>query len=68
LGGAALLFPLYPSICQQLLAETGIDSAYIQSGMLIKPPYDEKLALDWCKKPDDLFLLNAGQVRNPKLM
>lgn len=72
LEGAAL----YPNICQQLRQETGIDPEYMQSGMLIKPPFDEKLALDWCeknkiaveKKAADLFLPHVGQVRNPKLM
>jgi glycine oxidase len=72
LEGAAL----YPEICQQLLDETGIDPEYIQSGMLIKPPYDEKRALNWCAKnciaveklAGDLFLPHVAQVRNPALM
>lgn len=72
LAGAAR----YPQICQQLLQETGIDPEYIQSGMCIKPPYDEALALDWCKRNQipverqsgDLFLPSVGQVRNPRLM
>jgi glycine oxidase len=66
----------YPAVCQRLLQETGIDPEYIQSGMRIKPPYDEELALSWCNKnhipveqqAGDLFLPNVGQVRNPRLM
>lgn len=72
LAGAAL----YPEICQQLLKDTGIDPEYIQSGMLIKPPYDKILALDWCKnnhvpveqQSENLLLPSVGQVRNPKLL
>lgn len=72
LEGAAL----YPEICQQLKQETGIDPEYIQSGLLIKPPFNEKLALDWCqhnqiaieKQAENLFLPHVGQVRNPALM
>jgi glycine oxidase len=72
LEGAAL----YPDICQQLRQQTGIDPEYIQSGLLIKPPFDVRLALSWCqqnniaveKQAEDLFLPHVGQVRNPILM
>jgi glycine oxidase len=72
LRGAAL----YPAICAQLLQDTGINPEYIQSGMLIKPPYDKALALDWCQKNqiavelqgEDLFLPSVGQVRNPRIL
>lgn len=72
LAGAAL----YPEICQQLLKDTGIDPEYIQSGMLIKPPYDKTLALDWCKnnhipvkqQSESLLLPSVGQVRNPRIL
>lgn len=67
---------LYPSICEQLLHETGIDPELRQCGMLIKPPYDEKLATDWCKRNmvdfeiinQDLLLPGVAQVRNPRLL
>lgn len=38
----------YEQICQQLLKETGIDAEYIQSGMLILPPFVDAKALTWC--------------------
>jgi len=72
LAGAAM----YPDICQQLLQDTGINPEYVQSGMLVKPPYDKTLALDWCKKnnilveqkSDNLLLPSVGQVRNPRIL
>jgi glycine oxidase len=67
---------LYPSLCQQLLLETGIDPEYINSGMLIKPPFDKDAALTWCKtnhisvaqKGDNLLLTDVSQVKPPKLL
>jgi len=72
LAGAAR----YPEICAQLLAETGIDSEYTQSGMRIKPPFDVALAQSWCaknhvlfeQKGDDLLLPNVAQVKPPHLL
>lgn len=72
LAGAAL----YPALCERLFVETDIDPEHIQSGMLIKPPFDQALALNWCEKnnipfeqrDDNLFLPEVAQVRNPKLM
>jgi glycine oxidase len=72
LPGAAL----YPKICAQLLAETGIDPKYLQSGMLIKPPFDKEQALNWCaknnipveQKADDLLLPTVAQVKPPHLL
>lgn len=72
LAGAAL----YPKICQQLLQDTGIDPEYVQSGLLIKPPYEKNLALEWCEKnhipveqqSENLLLPSVGQVRNPKIL
>jgi glycine oxidase len=67
---------LYPEVCQQLQDETGIDPEYTRSGMLIKPDFDHKTALDWCRKfnvpiervGEDLLLKDVAQVRNPRLM
>lgn len=67
---------LYPQVCEQLLAETGIDPELTQSGMLIKPPYDLASAKHWCEKNqftfeqigDDLLLPQVNQVRNPRLL
>lgn len=67
---------LYPDICEQLLRETGISPELNQCGMLIKPPYDQSLATDWCKRNkldfelinQDLFIPSVAQVRNPRLL
>jgi glycine oxidase len=67
---------LYPQICAALKHETGIDPEYTQSGMLIQPPFDAALALDWCAKNniktqqvgENLLLPQVAQVRNPRLM
>ena len=72
LAGAAL----YPEICQNLLAETGIDAEYLQSGMLVKAPFDAALAQSWCAKNgvafqqqgNDLLLPNVAQVKPPHLL
>jgi len=72
LAGASL----YPALAEQLRAETGIDPECIRSGMLIKPPFDKDLALDWCARfgvtaelqGDDLLLPDVRQVRNPRLL
>jgi glycine oxidase len=72
LSGASL----YPALCQRLLDETGIDPEYTQSGMLIMPPFDAALSLDWCEKNQietqqidrNLLLPKVAQVRNPRLM
>ena len=72
LAGASL----YPQVCEQLRAETGIDPELTQSGMLIKPPYHLAIAKQWCEKNqiayqqagDDLLLPSVLQVRNPRLL
>ena len=72
LAGAAS----YPKVCAQLLAETGIDPEYTQSGMLVKAPFDATLAQTWCAKNgvafehkrDDLFLPTIAQVKPPHLL
>jgi len=66
----------YPKVCQRLLEETGIDPEYTQSGMRIKPPFDQSLALSWCEEyqvpaeidGEDLLLPEVGQARNPRLL
>lgn len=72
LSGAAL----YPQLCRQLLAETGIDPELIASGMLIRPPYDQFAAKAWCEDNglkyvqagEDLLLPQVCQIRNPRLL
>jgi len=39
---------LYGEICQELLAETGIDANLTVSGMHILPPLDIAIAKNWC--------------------
>lgn len=39
---------LYQDICQELLAETGIDAHLINSGMYILPTFDMHSASKWC--------------------
>ncbi|HEY8118405.1 MAG TPA: FAD-dependent oxidoreductase [Methylophilaceae bacterium] len=43
---------LYPTLCERLLTETGIDSEYQQSGMLLLPKFDRETALSWCAAYD----------------
>jgi glycine oxidase len=72
LAGAAL----YPALCKRLLTTTGIDPEYMQSGMQIKPPFDEIAAINWCEKyqiaveknANGLFLPTVAQVRPPNLL
>ncbi len=67
---------LYPSLCERLLVETGIDPEYTQSGMQILPTFDETAAINWCdnyqiaieKNANGLFLPAIGQVRPPHLL
>lgn len=39
---------LYPSLTEELLAQTGIDPEYRVSGMLVLPPFDAEQAQGWC--------------------
>jgi glycine oxidase len=67
---------LYPALCARLLAETGIDSEYTQSGMQLQAPFDETAAMNWCaqyqvpvvKNANGLFLPSVAQVRPPHLL
>ncbi len=67
---------LYPQLCDELKRETGIDSEYTQSGMLIEPPFDADAAINWCAKNqiefkqvgEGLLLPAVAQVRPPHLL
>ena len=67
---------LYPALCERLLAETGIDPEYTQSGMQILPPFAEATAINWCesyqvpvkKIANGLLLPTIAQVRPPHLL
>lgn len=66
----------YPAVCERLHQESGINPEYLQSGMRIKPPFEQRKALEWCENNHveaylegaDLWLPTVGQVRNPRLM
>ena len=72
MAGAAM----YLQLCERLLTKTGIDPQYITSGMQLLPPYNENLAINWCKKNQVLNQHNASglllplvaQVRPPNLL
>jgi glycine oxidase len=65
-----------------LHADTGIDPEYERSGMLVLPPFDAKLAQEWCENhgmvlqqldqvytsDKALLLPEVAQVRNPRLI
>ena len=67
---------LYPQICDELKRETGIDPEYIQSGMLIQPPFDANAAHAWCNNNQvefeqvggSMLLPTVAQVRPPHLL
>ena len=67
---------MYPALCERLLTKTGIDPEYTQSGMQIKPPFDETAAINWCKNyqipvfknSNGLLLPTIAQVRPPNLL
>ena len=67
---------LYPALCERLLAETGIDPEYTQSGLQILPPFQETTAINWCesyqvpveKNANGLLLPTIAQVRPPHLL
>lgn len=67
---------LYLALCKRLLAETGIDPEYTQSGMQILPTFDETAAINWCesyqvpieKNAKGLLLSTVAQVRPPHLL
>ena len=67
---------LYPALCDRLLAATGIDPEYTQSGMQVLQPIDETAAINWCKSyripieknANGLLLPTIAQVRPPHLL
>ena len=72
LRGAAL----FGDWAQGLFAATGIDPEYTRSGMLVLPPFDERVALQWCvshgvpveRQGEALLLPAVAQARNPRLL
>lgn len=66
----------YPEVSDVLHHSTGIDPECITSGMLIEPPLNVALALNWCQRfavkaevqGDNLLIPEVLQIRNPRLL
>ena len=50
---------LFPAWTQRLHASTGIDPEYQESGLLVLPPYDLKIAQQWCDEQH----VTLGQIQ-----
>jgi glycine oxidase len=70
----------YHQLSEILKKDTGIDSEWIESGMLIYDINEKENAISWCQKNDIeiqqiqiqktpyLFLPHVAQIRNPRLL
>lgn len=47
----------YQQICERLALETGLPTGFIKSGFLLRPPYDQKAAIDWCDQNQQVYAL-----------
>ncbi len=72
LGAAA-----YPTWVAGLEAASGWSVEFLRSGLLVKPPFDAKAAVEWCAEnavraeitPEkNLYLPDVAQVRPPRLI
>ncbi|BAS67526.1 NAD(P)/FAD-dependent oxidoreductase [Bathymodiolus septemdierum thioautotrophic gill symbiont] len=67
---------VYEELCATLLEETGIDTEYVRSGLLMMDEYDRYEAIDWMavhkvhaeKHPKGTLFTDVAQVRNPRLL
>lgn len=67
---------VYEALCANLLADTGIDTEYVRSGLLMMDEYDRYEAIDWMavhkvsaeKHPQGALFTTVAQVRNPRLL
>ncbi len=67
---------VYEELCATLFADTGIDTEYIRSGLLMMDEYDRYEAIDWMavhkvnaeKHPQGALFTLVAQVRNPRLL
>jgi len=67
---------LFGDFAETLHQTTGIDPEYIRCGMLVLPPFDMKVALQWCAahgmraetREGGLLLPDIAQARNPRLL
>lgn len=67
---------VYEELCATLFADTGIDTEYVRSGLLMMDEYDRYEAIDWMdvhqvsaeKHPKGALFSRVAQVRNPRLL
>jgi len=67
---------VYAQICEQLFDNTGIDSEYLKSGLLMMDEYDSVEAMNWMKKYKISYQSHSkgalfegiAQARNPRLL
>jgi glycine oxidase len=67
---------IYENLCATLFSDTGIDTEYRRSGLLMMDEYDRYEAIDWMdvhkvsakKHPQGALFKDVAQVRNPRLL
>ncbi|SFV87548.1 Glycine oxidase ThiO [hydrothermal vent metagenome] len=67
---------VYETLCATLFEDTGIDTEYVRSGLLMMDEYDRYEAIDWMdvhkvsaeKHPKGALFTKVAQVRNPRLL
>lgn len=67
---------VYADLCAELFENTGIDTEYVRSGLLMMDEYDTADATSWMGKhkintqphPRGALFANIAQVRNPRLL
>ncbi len=51
---------LYPAWIRRLRASSGIDPEYLDSGLLVLPPYAHTDAVQWCLRHDQSWKIRSG--------
>lgn len=67
---------IYADLCAELFENTGIDTEYVRSGLLMIDEYDTADAISWMDKykintqphPKGVLFTGVAQVRNPRLL
>ena len=67
---------VYEQLCAQILEDTGLDSQYLKSGLLMMDEYDSDEAIAWMKRynlnyqshKQGALFSEIAQVRNPRLL
>lgn len=52
---------LLPAWSRRLQALSGVDPEYLETGMLVLPPYDQAQAMDWCARHGWRWALRPGR-------